>query len=81
MKPGNAVDEIAEAILRYVTANPDAADTVDGICEWWIPHQPHADTRSDVLAALALLAQRQQIHPRTGVDGQVLYRARPAPPT
>jgi hypothetical protein len=69
-------EEIAETILRYVGSRPDACDTVDGICEWWIPKQHYIEVRRDVLAALALLKERGQIEVRTGVDGQVRYRSR-----
>ena len=75
----DSVDELAETILRYVTSCPDAADTIDGICEWWIPQQRYVQAKSDVLAALELLEARGQIHTRTGADGQVLYRARNSP--
>ena len=28
--------EIAHAILRYLSKNPDAGDTLEGIAEWWL---------------------------------------------
>jgi hypothetical protein len=75
----DAVDELAQTILSYVTSCPDAADTIDGICEWWIPRQRYVQAKSEVLAALELLEARGQIHTRIGADGQVLYRARSVP--
>ena len=72
----HSVDEIAETILGYVTSCPDAADTIDGICEWWIPRQRYLQAKSAVLAALELLKEREQIDTSTGSDGRVLYRAR-----
>jgi hypothetical protein len=80
MKQGvDSVEELAEMILRYVASCPDAADTVDGICEWWIPQQCYLQAKGDVLAALELLKTRGQIHARAGADGRVLYRARRTP--
>ncbi|MCG3158212.1 MAG: hypothetical protein DKINENOH_04853 [bacterium] len=32
-------NEIAEAVLGYLSANPDASDTLEGIAEWWIMRQ------------------------------------------
>lgn len=75
----DAVHDLAETILSYVVSRPNACDTVDGICEWWIPQQRYVDAKVDVLAALELLQMRGQIEMHTGADGQVLYRPRRAP--
>jgi hypothetical protein len=75
----DSVDELAETILRYVASRPNACDTIDGICDWWIPRQRYVEAKGDVLAALELLKARGQIDTRTGADGQVLYRAHRAP--
>jgi hypothetical protein len=74
-----SIDELAETILRYVASCPDACDTVDGICDWWIPRQRYVESKNQVLAALQLLNARGEIDMRTGVDGQVVYRARRTP--
>src|SRR5439155_104372 len=74
VKQVDCVGDLAEVILRYVESCPDAADTLDGICEWWIPRQRYVDAKADVLAALEFLESRGQIHTRTSTDGQVLYR-------
>jgi hypothetical protein len=71
----DSIDELAETILRYIASCPHACDTVDGICEWWLPRQRYLEARTDVLAALELLKVRGQIDSRTGADGQVLYHA------
>lgn len=75
----DSVDELAETILRYVARCPNACDTLDGICEWWIPRQRYDDAKGDIFAALELLKARGQIDTRTGADGQVLYRAHRSP--
>ncbi len=72
----NTINELAETILRYVASRPDARDTLDGICDWWIPRQRYIDAKNEVLAALKLLSVRGQIESRSGADGQTLYRAR-----
>jgi len=75
----HSIDELADTILRYVASRPDACDTVEGICDWWIPRQRYVEARGDVFAALELLTARGQIAVRNGADGQVLYRARRSP--
>ncbi len=74
-----SVDDLAETILRYVASRPNACDTLDGICDWWIPRQRYVEAKGEVLAALELLKARGQIDTHTAADGQVLYRARRAP--
>ena len=32
----DAEREIARMILQYLTAHPDAKDTLDGIAQWWL---------------------------------------------
>jgi hypothetical protein len=71
----NTINEIAETILRYVISCPNACDTLDGICDWWIPRQRYIDAKNEVLAALELLKVRGQMDTRPGADGQTLYRA------
>lgn len=34
--PDPAVREVARRIEAYLAEHPDAADTVGGICEWWL---------------------------------------------
>lgn len=75
-----SVDQIAQTILGYIAACPDACDNLNGVCEWWIAQQRLVEARADVLAALELLRSRGQIDTRTGADGQVLYRASGTPP-
>ena len=31
---------LMQEILQYLTAHPDAKDTVDGILKWWLPGHP-----------------------------------------
>ena len=71
----NTINELAETILRYVASCPNACDTLDGICDWWIPRQRYIDAKNEVLAALELLKVRGQIESRSRADGQILYRA------
>lgn len=40
MPPDAAVRAVASRIEVYLGAHPEAADTVDGICEWWLAGAP-----------------------------------------
>lgn len=47
-------------ILRYLLANQDARDSIEGIVQWWLP-QSRRYTIADVSAALRNLASRKLI--------------------
>lgn len=57
--------EIEEAVLAYLRDHPDAADTLDGIVQWWLPQQRYEIERSRIHRALGEL-----------VDAGVLRRER-----
>ena len=63
-------------ILRYLRAHPQAADTVDGIVEWWLPRQRHDEAVDRVQHALDELVARGLVDKITLVDGTVLYADR-----
>ena len=69
-----------DAILCYLWAHPQAADTVDGIVEWWLPRRYHAEAVERVQEALDELVAGGWMEKIALVDGRVLYaadRARP----
>ena len=63
-------------ILSYLRAHPQAADTVDGIVEWWLPRQRHDEAVDRVQNALDELVARGLMEKTTLVDGTVLYADR-----
>lgn len=71
-----SVDDLSATILRYVTSFPEARDTAEGVCEWWIPRQRHFDAMRNVLAALERLEAEGRIDAHRMTDGQVLYGAK-----
>ncbi len=73
-EPGLA--QLSDEILRYLRAHPQAADTVDGIVEWWLPRQRHNDAVNRVQQALDELVARGLVEQMTLVDGTVLYADR-----
>ncbi|WP_291991214.1 hypothetical protein [Candidatus Accumulibacter sp. ACC007] len=72
MQPQPRLSEVVDAILRYLYSHPDAADTVDGICEWWLPRHWRVDTRCVEAALLRMLAQGL-VRRRENADRHVVY--------
>jgi hypothetical protein len=64
---------VREAILQHLQENPDAADTLEGIVEWWIPEQSIRRAVSEVKRALATLEAEKLITSEIR-QGRVVYR-------
>jgi hypothetical protein len=47
--------------MEYLRANPSAADTVDGIIQWWLPLQGDEMKREDIEGALEDLVKQGQV--------------------
>jgi hypothetical protein len=45
--------EIEGAVLDYLRSHPEAADTLEGIVEWWLPRQRYATARERIARVLA----------------------------
>ena len=76
MRDAARIDAVAGEIRRYLDAHPDAADTVDGVLQWWLPAASAAVSREIVEHALDTLVAKGDIVRRTHADGTVIY-ARP----
>lgn len=76
MRDATQIDAVAREIKRYLDAHPDAADTIDGVVQWWLPAVSAAVPRETVQRALTALVAEGQIASRTLVDGTVLYALR-----
>jgi hypothetical protein len=53
-----SIHVLAERILRYLDAHPQAADTARGIHEWWVVKQVFSESLESVQIALDLLVER-----------------------
>jgi hypothetical protein len=71
----NDIKIIANEISRYLHQHQFAADTVEGICHWWITKQRIVEEQKRVLAALDYLIDRQELVRRQLPDGTLLYSA------
>lgn len=65
---------LAIELLRYLSEHPGAADTSDGIAQWWLP-KAAAFGRGEVEAALALLVRDGALARHALPDGRVLFAA------
>lgn len=74
-RSGAHSDELAAMILRYLESCPDACDTAEGVCQWWIPRQRIVDSAQDVIHALGRLVERGELETHRSIDGRLLYRA------
>src|SRR5262245_18012272 len=54
---GDATWEIALKILRYLAENLQAADTVEGILQWWLPQRTIIEEQEAVERALDRLVE------------------------
>lgn len=66
--------EVALKILRYLAENPNAADTADGILEWWVLKQAILDEEKVVERALNHLLERDLILSVQLADARKHYR-------
>lgn len=66
--------EVTLKLLRYLDQNPNAADTVDGILEWWLPKQSIYEEEKVVKRALDELVKRNLILATRASDDRRHYR-------
>jgi hypothetical protein len=77
MHPHDALGRarLCGAILGYLRTHPQAADTVAGIVEWWLPRHLPAEAVERVQAALDELVAQGWVEKIVLVGGTVLYAA------
>ena len=81
--PQSAVQQAMEAIEAYFQRHPWAADSEQGIAQWWLPTVGVEASAEQVRQALEVLAQRGVVERALTPGGGVIYRAtnRPALPS
>lgn len=70
--------ELAAEIASYLRNHPDAADTVEGVAQWWLARQRYESALPRVEQALEHLVATGQATRRRTADGTVLYGCREA---
>lgn len=73
--------EIETAVIGYLREHPDAADTLDGIVDWWLPRQRYDMARSRIEHALCDLVGRGLLRRRRLPGGVELYSLKDPPLT
>jgi hypothetical protein len=56
--PDSDVRRLADAIRQYLSEHPDAADTLEGVMNWWLLRQRYERAVAKVSQALELLVQQ-----------------------
>ncbi len=59
--------------MRYLEDHPDAADTVEGITNWWITWQRFKDTKEKVEDVLEYLIEEGVVEKRMIMGGRFVY--------
>lgn len=65
--------EIEMVLLAYLQQHPQAADTLRGIANWWLPLQRYENGRQQVERALTGLVVAGVLCRETLPDGEMLY--------
>lgn len=68
----DTIAQLAVEIERYLAAHPHAADSADGVLNWWLRRQRYEESLSKIQRALELLVQRGAVSKRV-LAGQVVY--------
>jgi hypothetical protein len=61
---GYSVRDVADAISRFLVAQPACADTIEGIQQWWLRPSGIDAPRDVIASALELLEMEQHIERR-----------------
>ena len=64
---------VAEAIRRYLDERPHAADTVEGIAQWWVPHEG-ADIPPDWVETTLQRLEAEGVVRPVRAGGRVIWR-------
>lgn len=65
--------DVAAELLDYLRERPNAADTLDGIMNWWLPRQRYETEQRKVEQALEQLVALGLVAKNRLSDGTILY--------
>jgi Fe2+ or Zn2+ uptake regulation protein len=67
-------EEISRKILDYLRKNPDTADTLEGITEWWIESERVDYAVDEVAEILEVLLDKGLLIKTKYKNGSVVYK-------
>jgi hypothetical protein len=67
------LEQIVAALLAYLSAHPSAADTAEGIAEWWLGGLEGSVTKVAVEQALQRLIDEGVVASKRIANGTVIY--------
>jgi hypothetical protein len=65
--------EVEKSVLAYLDGHPQAADTLQGIVNWWLPRQRYERDRRRIEQALGALVLQGKLRRSPLPGGDVLY--------
>jgi hypothetical protein len=72
--PPSPARTLGESILHYLRTHPEAADNLEGIASWWLPHSGYEGSIDAVQAVLDALVAERRIARIDLADGRTLYQ-------
>lgn len=69
-------DHLTSAITLYLKAHPNAADSVEGIMQWWLPQQHRPVDVNELQSVLDHLVGSGMLARTPLLDGRMLYTSR-----
>jgi Fe2+ or Zn2+ uptake regulation protein len=61
-------------VLAYLSAHPSAADTLEGIVQWWLPIQRYETAKDTIQRALDDLVEQGIVDYMETRDGRRIFR-------
>lgn len=70
---GQEIELLCDALRRYLAKHPDAADSLEGICQWWLPETLRGTSPVLLQTAMEALVVTGEMRRVLLPDGSELY--------
>jgi hypothetical protein len=68
--------EVEASVVEYLRRHPYAADSLDGVVQWWLPRQRYETARERIGVTLEQMVAGGQLERRALPDGTAIYSLR-----